>query len=77
MNQNEIERANRYARLRKAIDKFDDKVADVVSGKVSKDELEKAERDVLKEALKILKVAGWYRIYNKAEMANKIATALA
>lgn len=76
-NKNLAERKARYERLRSAIENFDLKVDQVLTGNATEEQLEAMERDVLVEAVKVLKVAGWYKLHNKAAMVKAIREVVA
>lgn len=76
-NKNLAERKARYERLRNAIENFDLKVDQVLAGNATEEQLAAMERDVLVEAAKVLKVAGWYKLHNKAAMVKAIREVVA
>lgn len=58
------------------IDSFSDKVEQVVKGTMGL-AMESFETDVLQEAMRILKIKGWYRIYKRSTMIEMICEATA
>ena len=58
------------------IDSFSDKVEQVVKGTMVL-AMESFETDVLQEAMRILKIKGWYRIYKRSTMIEMICEATA